>query len=94
MGWAGTGENWGRGILGPGGDLWHQPDRSLLQPGGVKVILAESKLESRRLEAGGTRRELETWVPGLEGSDVDGDVLILSTCALEIACSAHMTSQH
>ena len=56
------------------------------------MILAESELESQRLEAGGTRQELETWVPGLEGSDVEDDVLILPTCALERACSAQVTS--
>ena len=91
--WAGRahGRTGGRGILGPGGDLWLQPDRFLLQLGGVKVILAESELMSRRLEAGGTRRELETWVTGLEGSYVEGDVPILPTCALERACSAQMT---
>ena len=52
--------------------------------GGVKVSLVELEVPTWNLRAAtsklGTRQELET---GLEGSDVESDVLILQTCALE-----------
>ena len=76
MGWAGTGETEGRGVLGFGGFL--------LQPvaGRCESVLAEREVESRRHKAG-IRQELETWGAGLGRSDVEGDVMIFPTYALE-----------
>ena len=59
----------------------------LLQPvaGRCEGVLAEWEVESHHLKAG-VRQELETWEPGLGGSDVEGDVLIFpNLCLGELA---------